>query len=364
MLNYLILVFFTYRHYFFTNTQAPQSPLESSSHKVLKTTNVSDIEADALFLMRDYARAIEKYKEALGNATSLSEELRIEYQIAGATLNLGDRVKAARLFKDIVDNPKYTDDDLLVKKGKAAAMGMLIRTFYQTSEKAVSDIMFSGKPFEDFAKVGRGNIDDAILRFEEYIFSYSPSPEILIAARIADLYAIKVYNFKTRGNLNEDEREKVEEYENIVKEKIAFVDAHYDNAENYYQYSKQQSLPIVLGIKGAAVGSLTAVGDTSLGDPEDIFKQALTLHQPPWTRTMIRLNYAVFLAAAYGQRRADDIDSLLQDFYSMSTDSEDTLETLLVHERDNPTHKTQAFHIIAAASQKFHALLFKFGWKF
>ncbi|MEK7560759.1 MAG: hypothetical protein AAB539_02270 [Patescibacteria group bacterium] len=369
LIGLALLGFFAYGYSFFTRIQTiptPQNVVKTSSHRTLKSVNASYLEADTLFLNRDYSEAIKKYNKALDDVTSLNAEIFIKYQIAGATLNLGDRVKAAQLFKDIVDNPKYTDDDPTVKKAKAAAIGMMIRVFYQTSEKAVSDIIFSGKPFEDFAKEAGGNIDDTILHLAEYASSLSSPPEVIIEARIADLYAIKVYNLKKKGNLSEDEKKKVEQYENMVKEKIAFINTLYDNAQNYYQYSKEQSLPIVLRLKGAAVGSLTAVGDgdASLGNPEEIFQQALAVAQPPWTRTMTSLDYAVFLAAAYGQERRDDIDSLLQDFYNPPTGSEYAPETLLVNERDNPTHKTSAFRIIASASPKFKALLAKFGWKF
>ncbi len=363
LIGLVLIAFFAYAYFY--GIKSPQRVVKTSSHRTLQSINVSYLEADAFFSNRNYTEAIKKYNEALGSVTSLNEEILIKYQIAGATLNLGDRLKAAQLFKDIVDNPKYAVDESSIKKAKAAAIGMMIRVFFQTSEKAVSDIIFSGKPYEDFAKEAGGNIDDAILRLAEYASLLSPTPELIIEARIADLYAIKVYNLKKKGNLSEEEKKTAEEYERIVKEKIAFINTNYDNSQNYYQYSKQQSLPLILRLKGAAVGSLTAVGDgdESLGNPEEIFQQALALPQPAWTRTMTRLDYAVFLAAAYGKNRRDDIDSLLRDFYNPPAGSEYAIDILLTHERDNPTHKTQAFHLLASASPKFKALLIKFGWK-
>ena len=360
----LLLVFFGYAYFYFTEIRIPENTLKTSSHNTLKSGNISYEEANTLFANRQYNEAIIKYNEALKSVTSLNEEILIKYQIAGATLNLGDRLKAVKLFKDILDNPKYADDSPSINKAKAAVIGMMIRIFYQTSEKAVSAIIFSGKPFEDFLKESGGNIDDAILRLAEYASSLSPTPEVITEARIADLYAIKVYNLKKRGGLNEEEKKQVEEYTRIVKEKIVFINTHYDNPKNYYQYSKAQTLPLVLRLKGAAVGSLTAVGDASLGNPEEIFKEALAFPQSSWTRLMTKLDYSVFLAAAYGKERRADIDSLLVDFYSSPAGSEFAIDTLLVNERDNPTHKTSAFRLIASASPKFKAFLQSFGWKF
>ena len=360
----LLLVFFGYAYFYITEIRNTQNILKTSSHNTLKSVNASYEEANTLFANRQYDEAIIKYNEALNHVTSLNEEILIKYQIAGATLNFGDRVKAVELFKDILDNPKYADDAPEVQKAKAAAIGMMIRIFYQTSEKAVSAIIFSGKPFEDFIKESGGNIDDAILRLAKYASSLSPTPEVITEARIADLYAIKVYNLKKKGELNEEEKKQVEEYTRIVKGKIAFINTHYDNPKNYYQYSKAQTLPLVLRLKGAAVGSLTVVGDTSLGNPEEIFGEALALPQSSWTSLMTKLDYSVFLAAAYGEERRADIDFLLVDFYNPPTGSEFAIDTLLINERDNPTHKTSAFRLIASASPKFQTLLEKFGWKF
>ena len=209
-----------------------------------------------------------------------------------------------------------------------------------------------------------GDIDIAYRRLLEYASSLSSPPDLLAEAQIAKWYAVKTYRLKTKGTISEEEKRQIKEYEVIAKSKLAYINNNYTDDRNYYQGSKTTILPILLRLKGIAVGSLTAAGDTSLGDPEKIFLEALQLPQPLWVSSVTRFTYAVFLAAAYGEKRKEDIANLLSDFYTPSSGVELDWRTWLSNELANPTADQQSIRLLASIDPKFKALLANSGWKF
>ncbi|MDO8481971.1 MAG: hypothetical protein Q7S75_02730 [bacterium] len=348
--------------YFYLVKSSNQPPLLAI--QTLRSENKNYREADVLFSSRQYSQAIVKYTEALQGVDSLSQEILIKFKIAEATRYIGDYLKAIDLFKDIIDNPRYTSDDQEIKQGKASAVVSLTAIFYQTQDKKVTEKIFSGRPYEDFiTKEDADNIDNAYRRLFEYASSLSSPPNLLSEARIAAWYALQIYDLKKKKTINDAEKQKVQEYDAIVKSKLAYIRENSSDVRNYYEGSREKVLPLLLRSEGIIVGALTIGGDTSLGDPEKIFQEALALPQPEWDRAVTEESYAIFLAGYYGDKRKDDIDFLLASFYSPPTGTELSLQTLLLNEKTNPTRGRENFLLLASADPKFKDLLISLGWK-
>ena len=341
------------------------TPPGMSASKILLSTSNNYKEADAFFSQRTYDKAIEKYGTAINDANSLGEEIFIRFMIARATSNAGNNLKAIELFKDIVANPKYAGDLGEVRQAKASAVAALAGIFYQTRERAITEKIFSGKPYEDFVKKeDGGDINTAYRRLLEYASSLSSRPDLVAESRIAMWYALTIYELKHKQIVTEEEKQRIQEYTGIVKTKLAYVDNYVDDPQSYYDNSKNGNLPLVLRYKATALGALMVSGNASLGNPEETFLRALSLPQPPWTRSQTKFAYAVFLAAAYGEKRKDDVSGLLSDVYDPSTDTEFNWHTWLVNEKDHPTLQANTIPILVAVDPKFKAFLLSLGWKF
>lgn len=368
MAIFLFLGLFGIGYYFYSVKLKNQtSPSNLSTNRILQSMSGSYKEADSFYTQRQYDKAIEKYNAALNDTDSLKQEVLVRTKLAMATNNAGDSLGAVEIFKDIVDNPKYAIDDEEIKRAKSHAVSAMIGLFYQMNDRAVANKIFSGKPYEDFIKKeDAGDLDIAFRRLAEYASSLSSTPDLMVEARIIKWYAIKVYDLKTETGISEEEKKFIPEYEAIVKSKLAYIDKNYGDDQNYYVNSKRMVLPVLLRLKGIAVGSLTAAGDTSLGNPETVFQEALALPQPPWVSNVTKYVYAVYLAADFGEQRKNDIANLLSFFYEPPRGTEPNLQTLLLNELNgqaNPTHTPKSLRLLASVDPKFKELLVGLGWQ-
>ena len=359
----LLLGVFSFSYFYFVNKNRTTPSL--TAHQTLLSTSKTYKEAEDLNSQRAYDKTIEKYNAAISDAKSPSQEILIKLKIAQATRNAGDNFKAVELFKDIVANPAYASDLPEVKQAKAVALIGLSSIFYQTRDKAISEKIFSGKPYEDFIKQeDGGDITIAYRRLLEYASSLSSFPDLLAESRIAMWYALKISELKQKQALTEEEKTRIQEYTGIVKTKLTYIDTHSRDPQNYYGGSRNATLPFLLTFKAISMGALMVSGDTSLGNPEEVFLQALSLPQAAWTKSQTKFAYAVFLAAAYKEQRKNDISNLLSDVYDPPTGSEFNWRTFLTNERNNPTLAANTIQLLVAVDPKFKAFLVSLGWKF
>lgn len=342
-----------------------QATAPQSTRQTLRANSENYNSANDLYTQRQYGKAIEKYNAAINDTDSLTQEALIKSRIAWATAYEGDNLKAIELFKEIIDDPKYATDSEEIKRGKATAVVALSSIFYQTHDKKITEKIFSGKPYEDFIKKeDDSDISIAYRRLMEYASSLSSSPNLLAEGRIALWYGIKIYQLNKKKIISETEKKQIQEYKEIIKLKLAYIDKNSGYDRNYYDNSRSTVIPVLLRFKAIAMGSLTIVGDTSMGDPEKIFQEALALPQPEWTTSQTRYSYAVFLAATYGSKRKEDIANLLSDFYTPSTGTEFSWRTWLLNEKNNPTRSEDVIPLLASIDPKFKALVVSLGWKF
>gem|GEM_PF-3302280 len=363
IITLLLLGFFSLSYFYFVNKN--QTTPSLTTHQTLLSTSKTYKEGEDFNSQGAYDKSIEKYNAAMSDAKSLSQEMLIKLKIAWATKNAGDNFKAVDLFKDIVSSQTYASDVPEVKQAKAIALIGLSSVFYQTRDKAISEKIFSGKPYEDFIKQEDGDdITIAYRRLMEYASSLSSFPDLLAESHIAMWYALKIYELKHKQTVTEEEKTHIQEYTVIVKTKLAYVDSHSRDPQNYYGGSRNTNLPFLLRFKAISMGALMVSGDASLGNPEEVFLQALSLPQDAWTKSQTKFAYAVFLAAAYKEQRKNDISDLLSDVYDPPTGSEFNWRTLLSNEKDNPTLAADTIKVLVAVDPKFKAFLLSLGWKF
>lgn len=362
--SFVLSYFYFYRERDEEN-QAILVPSKSANDSLLLTSENFN-RANDFFTQRTYNLAIEKYNAALLDADSLSEEILIKLQIAKATANAGDNLKAVELLKDIIENPKYISEEEEVKREKVDVVTTLISIYYNTHDKAVADKIFFGKPFDAFIKrEDAGNFEIAFRRLEEYASTLSSTPSLLGEIRIAKSYAVVIYDLKTRGNLSEEEKKQIQEYKVIIKSKLTYVDDHMNNPRNYYRNSSDKR-EILLRYKGVVIGALTAVGeaDTDVDDPEEMFKESLALSQTSWSSSATKFTYAAFLAANYGEKRKEDIANLLSDVYAPAVGTEFSWRRWLLNEKTNPTRSQNYVRRLASIDPKFKTFLISLGWEF
>ena len=356
----LLLGVFSVGYVYVTRNQN-QAALPLTTHRTLLSISKNYKDADSLNSQREYGKALEQFNAALNDANTLTQEVLIRFRIAEATSYAGDSLKAVELFKDIVDNPKYESDLQEVKQAKAYALILLSGIWYQTHDKSVIEKIFSGKPYEDFIKKEDDKATGiASRRLYEYASSLSSPSNLLPEAGIAVWYGVEMYHLNQKKILNEEEKKQLQEYKDILKLKLTHIKNNYLPPQNYYE---NVTLPALLKWKAVAMGSLWLNGDASMGNPEQTFLQALSLPQAPWSISQIKFSYAIFLAAAYGEERKDDIKNLLSDLYIPSSGTEFNWHMWLLNEKAYPTRSEDVLPLLASVDPKFKALLISLGWK-
>lgn len=340
--------------------------MTDSAHRALKNTVVDYREAELAFAARDYQRAISEYETALAQVSDVDQEVLIRSRMARSFAYEGKPLEAINIFKDIVSNPKYTEDSVQMRKVKADAVVAIAGIFYQTNDKAIAEQVFSAPPFSSIIENGSHDVDTNYRLLLEYAVSLAEPANLLAKSRIGMWYALRAYDLSLKKDLSAEQKTMMENDAKLAESHFEYVAQNFRNPGSYYEVSMANMQPVILRMRAISAGALAiaGAGSRTIGDPEDLFDEALTTEQPAWEKTQTKYAYAVYLAGAHGSARRQDIELLLADLYKKPSGSEFDWQAWLANASSTRTRSRDSFILLAKTSPAFKGLLTDLGWTF
>lgn len=194
-------------------------------------------------------------------------------------------------------------------KLRAMAIEHLARSFHRTRDLELTASVFSTEPYRSFLR-GR-NVSEATDMIFEYAATFYPLP--VTELRIAKSYADEMLHISRKKKRSETDVEAMVEYKRLVD--IKLESARRELA--VHDYTEDSSA--ITQRYAAVYGSLFLAGDTTYGDPEKYYLQAIKNSKNDNQRGFALFHYAVYLAQLDENGRKEDIIRLLQNFYTMDT---------------------------------------------
>lgn len=307
--------------------------------------------AEGLLKSNRYDEAASYFRLALEQAEGYKEEGQLKYMIATSDGEGSNPINGIVLLKEVVANKNYTP---MIRAYAVQYIGHLLYS-YNTSE--IKNEVFKDEPYKSF--LVEGDYSLALRKLFEYASSFYPLgiPEL----RIAKWYSAEVLKL-TQGGVNDEATEsEIEKMKFIIRQKLLNVDKYLlDIAkdEQARHYGAE-----VLYRKGAVLGELYLADDTSFGDPEETFKKALEFSAiRTGQESSARYYYAVFLAKMYGEKRANDIQKLLNDFYAGDEFSRTNTVKSIKNEKNNSLGLKSDILLLAEIDSNFATFLKTLGW--
>lgn len=301
----------------------------------------------------EYARALERYEQALAQVSTDEERAQIEYEIALVYNRMRSDAEAIRALKNLVANEKYPN---ILRAYAAQLMGQI---FYNKHEKRTFDLIFVGEPYSSF--LVPGDAEASLNNLFEYASSFYPL--MYAELRIANWYANQLLRIE-RGGGNRTELS-VSQIKDLIRQKIANADRDIEQVKAVYPVDARISN--WLQRKAVVLDKMMRLGDSSFGDPEPLFKEALEkamvwglYDQAAYTI----YHYAVYLARVHPERTSD-VRSLLRQLYGVDSPYTGSIFfDFLRNEKENISGARGDVVTLANLDPQFKELLVTLGWSF
>lgn len=318
----------------------------------LEETSPTFRQAQVLAKDRRYGDALLGYEKTLNEVQDDAQRAQVRYKIAAMTDLSGDFVRAAALYKDIVN-------DISIRPSvRAYAVLMLGRIYLIRPSEERFEAIFSTAPLSSMA-AGVEN-EEALKRLFE--LSASIQPLALTEAYIAEWYAEQLLKEKN----GEIALSSVEKAGYLRKVEDALDAARTDRKRMATDPNENVFVPPAAAAEGRALAFLHLAGLIEEKPVHDSFTSALelsTVYNKPGDDVMSRVRYAIFLQKIGTEdslgRIAGILKPLTGDAYTAPGQSPylRALATYTsVRERDD---------IIALAKTQstFKAVLIELGWR-
>ena len=289
---------------------------------------------------------------ALEKAEGFKEEGQLKYKIALSESSGNNPSEGIVLFKEVAANENYTPT---IRAYAVQNLGSLLYS-YNTPE--VKTEVFKDDPYKSFW------LEDDYSLSRRKVFDYASSlyPLGISELRIAKWYTEEILESINSKNIDASPEKSIEEMKLIVREKLINTDKYLRDIAKDEQ--ARSYIAEVLYRKGMVLGDMLLVGDTTFADPEDVFKQSLSVAAVGNIKleASAKYTYAVFLAKMYGEKRADDIKKLLGDFYQKDVYKNTTIVRFIKNEKNNGLGQKSDIILLAKIDAKFHDFLLSLGW--
>ena len=263
-----------------------------SAHDTLKSDNAAYAQANQLRLAGKYADAAVAYRSALAGVTDVAQRTEIKFWLAYSEEASGDYAGSVATYKEIA-----AASTTLSRLVRAHAVQNLALMYYRFGDPVITKEIFKSYPYKRFY-----NPKYIPLSYRN-VFDYAASlyPLALSEAYSADWYANQLLAGTTTRP----------EYKVIIREKLQLAEKDLESVRN--DASQRNTFLIALERRAVVLGKMRRTGDASFADPEAAFKELLNYYV---TFRMdndgtARLQYAYYLARAYGKDRAVDIQTIL-----------------------------------------------------
>ena len=307
--------------------------------------------AEGLLKSGEYDEATDYFKLALEKAEGYKEEGQLKYKIALSESNGSKPIDGIVLLKEVAANENYTPT---IRAYSAQRIGSLLYS-YNTPE--IKEEVFKDDPYKGF--IADGDYSLALRRLFEYASAFYPLG--VSELRIAKWYSAEVLRLSIKGVSDNETRNKIDEMKSIIRQRLV-------NADKYlFDIAKDEQVrvyvPEVLYRKGNVLADLYLSGDKNFGDPEESYKQALSvLNISPSAEAAAKVRYAIFLARMYGKERIKDILSLLRDFYSGTKYESTGTVRSIGNEKNDILGNKDDYLLLARFDPQFAQFLRTLGW--
>jgi hypothetical protein len=329
----------------YVNSGNSQKASHADFYKSLSETNTSFAQAEQLAAQDRYSDALTLYREALQSTRDDEQRLQIRLLEARTLVLMGSYMEAVPILKEIAG----TQSELSTSRARALAFAE-IAAIYSFGRVQVNREIFKDEPFKSLWVAN--DIDLTLRRLYEYAASIHP---IAIAQlRVAQSYAAEL-------SLEGDTLSDLE-----VQTKIAAIQGLLSSADQDIEYLRGQSA-MTKDLHTALLARAKLIGDVqihgvSLGDADEAFATAIAAYasEGPGHDGVARYYYAIFLAQAFGESRASDIQEILAPLSTAAYAQSSVTNTL-------KTARTNGFFrqfpvLLSSIDPEFKAYLVTLGW--
>jgi len=344
-----VLVTGTVAFVYYNFSQKPQE----SFYQSLLEKNENFAYAEGLLKSQKFDEAAQNYKLALEDAEGFKEEGQLKYKVAISESEGSNPIEGVRLLKEVAANTSYTQTI------RAYAVQYLGHLLYAINTEEINKEVFKDEPYKSFLS---GSADDrSVARRKLYEYASSIYPLGIPELRIAKWYSQELVHISGPGAQGIASSTQVEEMKAIIRQKLASADSYVASIARDEQAG--QYIPEVLYRKATVLGDLYISGDTSFGDPEQTYKQALTASTlRVGQESSAKFSYASYLARKYGAQRADDIKVLLKDFYAGDRYAKTNTVDMIRGEKNNLLGNKPYLLLLAKIDTNFATFLKSLGW--
>lgn len=334
-------------YWYFQKSAEPSKPFYTQ----LLEKNTEFAYAEGLIKSGKYDEATNYFKLALEKAEGYKEEGQLKYKIALSQGQGSNPIESIRLMKEIAANENYTPT---IRAYAVQFMGHLLYS-YNTLE--VKDEVFKDEPYKSFLA------DDDYSLARRKLFEYASSfyPLGVSELRVAKWYSTEILKLVQGGVNEEATKNNIKEMKSIVRQKLVNADRYLrDITEDEHARSY---IPEVWYRKGTVLGDMLLSGDTTFPDPEESYMRALEFSVvKTGYESTAKYSYAAFLAKMYGEKRANDIKSLLSDFYTGDKYEKTNTVRMITNEKNNLLGNKNDILLLAKIDDDFATFLKKLGW--
>ena len=317
-------------------------------HERLLKENASYAKAESLRDAGKYADAAKAYKEALSQTSVLVDRTEIQFWLAYCDSVIGNYKEAIGIYKDI--EAASSTLSVVVRAYAVQDMGHL---YYRFGDPAITQEIFKDGPYKQLY------VDGSVGRSYRNLFNYSNHlyPLALASLFSADWYANHLLVATTT---TEQDRAG---YLSIIEAKLRVADQDLATMQGNSDFDN--TYVNALEKRASVLGKLERLGEKSYGDADDAFKQLLAYEEQ---HTLVdgttRLQYAYYLADAYGQERASDITNVLAPIVAQPEAHGVVIRSLLKRSKDNWLGARDNFKRLGSLDPAFKQLLItSYGWK-
>jgi len=325
------------------------SETHADFYNALVSENASFAQAQRLHMERRFAEALPYYNEALKEASSDEQRLQIRLLEARTMMQLQEYAKAVPLLKEII----AADPSARTAYGRAAAAAD-IADIYSRGIFTVNRDIFNDEPFTSLWVAN----DVALTLRHVYEYSASIYPIALSQLRIAEWYANQLPDARTPSKtLSESD---VQAYLATIQQLVASADQ--DIAYLREDDAMAGDLHAALLERAVVVGNLNRHGNTSLGEADEDYAQAIEAYvtEGPGQDGIARYYYALFMAQADGAVRKSDIQAILAPL--SGADYADSPVRQLLQTARTVLFYRQFPSLLASIDPEFKKFLMTLGW--
>ena len=322
-----------------------QEQYESAAkiHDRLKSDNPAYAQANQLRRAEQYADAAKAYRAALVGVTDVAERTEIKFWLAYVEEASGNYAASIAIYKELA-----AASTTLSRLVRAHAAQNLAHMYYRFGDPVITKEIFKSYPYKRFFDEKR------VVRSYRKLFDYAAS---IYPLALAEMYSAEWYaNQLLAGTTTRPE------YKAIIQEKLRLAEKDLESVRN--DASQRNTFIEALERRAVVLGKMRRTGDMSFADPDAAFKELLQYHATFRIRYdgTARLQYAYYLAYAYGEDRAADIQDVLAPLVAAPNGRGVIVDAFLKNERLNRLGMRSTLARLASIDPSFKGLLVSLGW--